>query len=111
MEVLDLIQNADTAPQVLDLLRAYVDTLRESAALPDWWMRLPLEDTDSVRRHFIGLMAIINTASRHLDHGRCAIAKQALSVFAVGSWKFNALLRSPARIGGVRGAQPSSTGA
>jgi hypothetical protein len=87
LELLDLIRIADSPQQVMDLLRAYADTLREAMTLPDWWLQLPLDQPDHARRRLLGLMAIVNAASRRLDYVRCVPAKQALHVFAIGVWK------------------------
>jgi hypothetical protein len=87
MELLDLIQISDSAQQVMELLRAYVDTLRAAAPLPEWWLHLPLDNPDHARQRMAELLAMVNAASRQLDDGRCAAAKQALQVFAVGVWK------------------------
>ncbi len=76
---------------MVDLLRTYVEGGDLAAALPVWWLRMPLNNTAQARQHLLGLMAIVNAASRGLDHARCAVAKQALSVFAIGLWKCEAL--------------------
>ena len=91
MQILDAIALADSAQQVVDLLRTYVEGGDLAAALPVWWLRMPLNNTAQARQHLLGLMAIVNAASRGLDHARCAVAKQALSVFAIGLWKCEAL--------------------
>jgi hypothetical protein len=101
MHVIDLIQAAGSAQEVLGLLSAYVDGLRAADVLPEWWLRLPLEDPEGARRHLLGLMAIVNTASRRLDHGRCMAAKEALSVFAVGTWRCNLFAPRPAAASGA----------
>lgn len=102
MEMIDLIQSAESMQQVLGLLRAYVENVRVApagAALPQWWLGLPLDSLEGARSHLLGLVAIVNTASRRLDHGRCAVAKEALSVFAVGVWRCGVLDRPGAAQG------------
>jgi hypothetical protein len=83
MEILNLIQLADTAPQIMSLLAGYVESLRGAGALPEWWFALPLENTDQARQSVFALMGLVHGASRRLDDGVCATAKQALGVFAV----------------------------
>lgn len=83
MEILNLIQLADSAPQVLSLLAGYVHSLRGAGALPEWWLALPLENPDQARQSVFALMGLVHGASRRLDHGACASAKHALGVFAV----------------------------
>jgi hypothetical protein len=102
VELLDLIQITDSAQQVLEILRTYVETLRDAAPLPDWWLQLPLDSPDHARERMLELVAMVNLASRQLDDGRCGAAKQALQVFAVAVWKLKsraARRLSPARNG------------
>jgi hypothetical protein len=110
MEVIDLIQSADSMQQVLELLRTYVEYMRAapaSMALPQWWLGLPLDSLEGARSHLLGLAAIVNAASRRLDHGRCAAAKEAMSVFAVGVWRCGMLERlRPAAASSARRARP-----
>jgi hypothetical protein len=87
MELLELIQLADSAPQVMALLGSYVDSLREMTVLPEWWLQLPLDSPEQARQSMLALMGVVHAASRQLDHRRCAAAKQALHVFAAAVWK------------------------
>jgi hypothetical protein len=89
MELMDLIQMAASAQDVLDHLRAYGETLRAAATLPEWWLQLPLENPEDARQRMAGLVVIVNNASRHLDDRRCIAGKQALHVYAISVWKLN----------------------
>lgn len=87
MELMDLIQMAGSAADVLAHLRAYCDTLADAAALPQWWLQLPLENAEHAQERMVALVAIVNGASRQLDERRRNAGKQALQVFAIGVWK------------------------
>jgi hypothetical protein len=87
VELLDLIQIADSAPQVMTLLATYVESLRGATALPDWWLQLPLDSPDHAQQRMLALLGLVHSASRGLDHRCCAAAKEALHVFAVAVWK------------------------
>ena len=78
---------ADSAPQVLQLLGAYMESLRSAAILPEWWQQVPLESPNQVQERMVELMGIVSLTSRQLDHRRCRAAKQAMHVFAVALWK------------------------
>jgi len=107
MELLDLIQLADSAQDVMALLQTYVATLSDAAALPQWWLQLPLDHPDHARRRLAGLVTIVNISSRQLDARRCAAGKQALHVFAFGVWKLAACAagRWPAHAAGTPAKQ------
>ena len=89
MELMDLIQMAVSAQDVLEHLRAYGETLRAAAALPEWWLQLPLDSPEDARQRMAGLVVIVNAASRRLDDKRCLAGKQALHVYAISVWKLN----------------------
>ena len=89
MEILNLIQVADSAPQVMAILAGYVESLRGAGTLPEWWFSLPLESPDQARQSVFALMGLVHGASRRLDHCACTSAKQALGVFAVALSKLD----------------------
>ncbi|HEY4375422.1 MAG TPA: hypothetical protein VGN52_26100 [Burkholderiales bacterium] len=90
MDVIELIQHATSVDDVMGVLRAYGDALRD-AALPRWWLQLPLAEPEHALRRLAALLPIVNAASCRLDGRVCRAGKQALEVFAVGVWKIKGL--------------------
>lgn len=85
MEILELIRNADSAPEILTALGAYVETLRHLDSLPDFCLRVPVEDYRDIYARMFALMAILNTAASRPDNGLCSVAKEALQIFAAAA--------------------------
>lgn len=87
MDIVELIRNADSAPEILAALSVYVESLRNVAVIPDWCLRLPLRGEADVAQRMTELIVVVNLTSQNLLNRECAIAKQALRVFAVASWR------------------------
>jgi hypothetical protein len=87
VELLELIQVADSAQQVLSILATYLDSLRGTTLLPESLFNLPLDNARHVEARMVELMTLVTTSSRALDHRRVHAAKQALHVFAIALWK------------------------
>ena len=87
MDALELIRNANSAPEVLSALSAYVESLRNVSALPDQLLRLPLEGEADVGQRMLALVAVVNLTSQNLRDQECNIAKRALQVFAAATWR------------------------
>ena len=93
MDILELIRNADSAPEILAALSVYIESLRNFAVIPEWCLRLPLQGEDDVGQRMMALIGVVNLASRNLRDRDCNVAKRALHVFAAATWR----LRSRAR--------------
>lgn len=96
VDAIELIRLADSADEVMRVLLAYGqpgDALRDAAALPQWWLQLPLADAGHALKRLFALEAIVNAASQQLDERRRRAGKRALQVFAAGVWKLNRLTR------------------
>jgi hypothetical protein len=91
MDVLELIRNADSAPEVLSALSVYVESLRNVSAIPDECLRLPLEGQADVSQRMIALVAVVNLTSQNLRYRDCNTAKHALRVFAAATWRLRPL--------------------
>ena len=87
MDIIELIRNADSAPEVLAALSVYVESLRHLSVLPDGCLRLPLEGEADVRERMAALFTVVNLASQNLRDRECGIAKQALRAFAAATWR------------------------
>lgn len=87
MDILELIRNADSAPEVIAALSTYVESLRNVAAVPDWCLRLPLEGEADLVERMAALFAVVNSTSQHHLDRECNIAKRALRVFASAAWR------------------------
>ena len=83
MNVIDLIRNADSVPEILTALSVYAQSLGDIAAMPDWFVR-PLQGEADVRERIVALFAVVNLTSQHRLHRDCDAAKRALRVFAAG---------------------------
>jgi hypothetical protein len=86
MDVLELIRNADSAPEVLSALSVYVESLRNVSVIPEWCLRLPLEGQADVSQRMMALVTVVNLTSQNLRDQDCNIAKRALRVFAAATW-------------------------
>jgi len=106
LDPIELIQFANSAEEVLGVLRAYGETLREAAALPPWWLQLPLADPEHALWRLFALVAIVNAASKQLDERRRGAGKRALQVFAAGVWKIKLLMREKRQPGQIAPAGP-----
>ena len=87
MDVAELIRNADSIPEVLSALSAYVEILRHERLFPDWCLRLPLEGEADVHERMLAAMTMVNLTSRSLRVHDCKVAKSALRVFAAALWR------------------------
>jgi len=85
MDVLELIRNAQSGPEVLAALSAYVASLRSAAVIPAWCLRLPLEGEADVAKRTAALFTVVSLASQNLRHRDCDLAKRALRVFAAAA--------------------------
>jgi len=85
MDIVELIRNANSAPEVLAALSAYVESLRSVAAIPEWCLRLPLEGEADVAKRTVALFTVVSLASQNLRHRDCNIAKRALRVFGTAA--------------------------
>ena len=87
MDILELIRNADSAPEVLSALSVYVESLRNVSAIPDWCAQLPLHGETDVAARMVALISVVNLTSRNLLDQECNAAKRALQVFAAATWR------------------------
>jgi len=87
MDIAELIRSANSAPEILAALSAYVESLRNVAVIPEWCLRLPLQNEDDVGQRMMALVAVVNLTSQNLRDRECNIAKQALRVFAAATWR------------------------
>jgi hypothetical protein len=81
MDILELIRNADSAPEVLSALSVYVESLRSVTVIPEWCLRLPIEGEPDVTQRMVALITVVNLTSQNLRDRDCNIAKRALRVF------------------------------
>jgi len=87
MDILELIRNADSAPEVLSALSVYVESLRNVSAIPDWCRQLPFQGEDDVYQRMLALITVVNLTSQNLLDRECNAAKRALQVFAAATWR------------------------
>ena len=87
MDIVELIRNADSVPEVFSALSVYVESLRHVAAIPEWCLQMPIQDEADLGRRMVALIAVINLTSQNLRDRDCNIAKHALQVFAAASWR------------------------
>jgi hypothetical protein len=80
MEIIELIRSAGSSSEVLTALSAYASSLRDIAALPDWFLQ-PLQGEADVLERMAVLYAVVNVSSQHLRDADCNAAKRALRVF------------------------------
>ena len=85
MDILELIRNAQSGPEVLSALSVYVESLRHVAAIPEDCLRLPLEGEKDVAQRTAALFTVVSLASQNLRHDDCNIAKRALRVFGAAA--------------------------
>jgi len=81
MDVIELIRNASSAPEILSALSVYVESLRTIAVIPDWCIG-PLAGESDVRERLVALFAVVNLTSKHCLDRDCNVAKRAVHVFA-----------------------------
>jgi hypothetical protein len=93
MDIIELIRNADSAPEILAALSVYIESLRSVAVIPDWCLRLPLQGADDVGQRMMALIAVVNLTSQNLRDRDCNIAKRALRVFASATWRLRSRTR------------------
>jgi hypothetical protein len=99
MDIVELIRNADSAPEILNALSVYVESLRVGTVIPEWCLQLPLRGEEDVAQRMVELIGVVNLTSQNLLNRECAIAKQALRVFAVASWRLRLRRRQRERSG------------
>jgi hypothetical protein len=87
MNVIELIRNANTSPEVLSALSVYIESLRHVQAIPHECLRLPLEGEADVCERTVALITVVNLTSQNLRYQECNIAKRALQVFAAATWR------------------------
>jgi hypothetical protein len=87
MDIVELIRNADSVPEVLSALSTYAESLRHVAVIPEWCLRMPIEGEADLGQRMVALVAVINLTSQHLRDRDCNIAKHALQVFAAAAWR------------------------
>jgi len=85
MDVLELIRNAQSGPEVLSALSVYVESLRQAAVIPECCLRLPIEGEEDVAQRTAALFTAVSLASQHLRHDDCNLAKRALRVFGAAA--------------------------
>ncbi len=85
MDILELIRNAQSGPEVLSALSVYVESLRQVAVIPEVCLRLPLEGEEDVVQRTATLFSVVSLASQHLRHDDCNLAKRALRVFGAAT--------------------------
>jgi hypothetical protein len=87
MDIVELIRNADSVPEVFSALSAYAESLRSVAVIPEWCLRMPIEGEADLSQRMLALIAVINLTSQNLRDRDCNIAKHALQVFAAAAWR------------------------
>ncbi|HEY8069905.1 MAG TPA: hypothetical protein VIF38_13565 [Burkholderiales bacterium] len=87
MNAVELIRNANSAPEVLSALSVYVESLRHVPVIPHECLRLPLEGEADVSQRMMALVAVVNLTSQNLRDQDCNVAKRALQVFAAATWR------------------------
>jgi len=87
MDIVELIRNADSVPEVFAALSTYAESLRHVAVIPQWCLRMPVEDEADLGRRMVALIGVIDLTSRNLRDRDCNIAKHALQVFAAAAWR------------------------
>ena len=87
MDALELIRSANSAPEVLSALSAYVESLRHVPVIPASCVRLPLEGEADVSQRMLALVSVVNLTSQNLRYQDCNAAKHALRVFAAARWR------------------------
>jgi hypothetical protein len=81
MDIVELIRNANSAPDILAALSVYAESLRNIAAVPDWCIA-PLTGEADLRERVAVFFAVVNLTSQHRLDRDCNAAKRALRVFA-----------------------------
>jgi len=87
MDIVELIRNADSVPEVFSALSVYAESLRHVSVIPEWCLQMPIEGEADLGRRMVALIAVINLTSQNLRDRDCNIAKHALQVFAAASWR------------------------
>jgi hypothetical protein len=85
MDILELIRNAQSGPEVLSALSVYVESLRNVTVIPECCLRLPLEGEADVLKRTAALFTVVSLASQNLRHHDCNLAKRALRVFGAAA--------------------------
>jgi hypothetical protein len=93
MDILELIRNADSAPEILAALSVYIESIRNVAVIPQWCLRLPLQGEDDVGQRMMALIAVVNLTSQNLRDRDCNLAKRALHAFAAATWRLRSRTR------------------
>jgi hypothetical protein len=92
MDVVEIIRNANSAPQVLSALSAYLESLNLAPMLPEWCFR-PMQGEADVRACMAALFSVVNLTSKHGLARECGTAKRALHVFAAALQRLKAASR------------------
>ena len=87
MDIIEVIRTAESAPKVISALSVYIESLRNTAVIPESLLRLSLKGADDVGQRMAALLDVIDLASRNRRDRDCGIAKDALQVFAAASWR------------------------
>jgi hypothetical protein len=85
MDIVELIRNANSAPEVFSALSVYVASLRSVTAIPEWCVQLPLEGEADIVKRMAALFTVVSLASQNLRHHECDVAKHALRVFGAAA--------------------------
>ena len=93
MDIIEVIRTAESAPKVISALSVYIESLRNTAAIPDSLLRLSLKGADDVAQRMTALLGVIDLASRNHREPDCGIAKHALQVFAAANWRLRSRQR------------------
>ena len=87
MDVLELIRNADSAAEVFSALSVYVESLRGTPVIPEWFARLPFDGESDVYRRMLALISMANLGSSRLLGRHLATVERAVAVFAAAAWR------------------------
>ena len=87
MDIIEVIRTAESAPKVISALSVYIESLRNTAVIPESLLRLSLKGADDVGQRMAALLDVIDLASRDRRDRDCGIAKDALQVFAAAAWR------------------------
>lgn len=82
MDIVELMHQASSVPDILSALSAHAGTLCNIAAIPDWCVA-PLKDVADVRERIPALLAAVSFTSQRLLDSDCERVKHALRVFVV----------------------------
>jgi len=87
MDILELIRNADSAPEVFSALSVYVESLRDTPFIPHWCARLPFDGEADVYRRMLAMIAMVNLNSQNLLGRHRPTVERAVAVFSAAAWR------------------------